>query len=83
MTEAKEFFEANVAKQKEILEHRIQEAKDTGDPVIMLPFDTYPVVEAEMAAVGWVYDSYINKDTGKKCAIFYPKQYEAENNHLY
>ncbi len=78
MTEAKGFFETNVAKQKEILERRIQEAKDTGDPVIMLPFDTYPVVEDEMAAAGWVYNSYHNKDTGKKCALFYPKQYAGE-----
>ena len=78
MTEAKRFFETNVAKQKEILEQRIQEANDTGDPVIMLPFDTYPVVEDEMAAAGWVYGSYYDKDTGKKCAFFYPKQYDRE-----
>lgn len=78
MTEAKVFFETNVAKQREILEQRIQESKGTGDPVIRLPFDTYPVVEEEMAAAGWVYDSYRDKDTGKKCALFYPKQYAVE-----
>lgn len=75
MTEASVFFETNVAKQKEILEQRIQEAKNTGDPVIMLPFDTYPVVEAEMAVAGWAYSTYLDKDTGKKCARFCPRQY--------
>lgn len=76
MTNAQRFFEDNVAKQRKILEQCIQEAKETGDPVIMLPFDTYPVVRFEMEKAGWVYESYYDKDNGKKCAIFYPNHYE-------
>ncbi len=58
------------------MEQKIQDAANMGDPVIVLPFDTYPIVEKEMNEAGWIYGSYNNKDTGKKCAIFYPKQYE-------
>lgn len=74
MTDATKFFQVNVVKQREILEKRIQEAKETGDPVIMLPFDTYPVVRFEMEKAGWVYDHYYDEDQ-KKCAAFYPNQY--------
>ena len=75
MITATEFYKASLAKQREILESRIKEAKNTGDPIIRLPFDTYPVVEEEMEELGWEYDSYNDKETGQRNAMFFPKQY--------
>lgn len=75
MFNAKKFYEVSVASQREIIKRTIEEAQTTGDPVVMLPFDTYPAVEEEMAEDGWVYRKYLNKDTGKECASFYPNQY--------
>lgn len=69
------FYEVNVAKQREIINQKITVAMNTGDPVIMLPFDTYPIVEDEMVTKGWGYEPYEDKVTGKQCASFYPEQY--------
>lgn len=76
MVNAKNFYEVSVATQRKIVRRMIHEARATGDPVVMLPFDTYPAVEEEMEEDGWGYEPYINKETGKKCASFYPRQYE-------
>lgn len=76
MVNAKNFYEVSVATQRKIVRRMIHEVRDTGDPVVMLPFDTYQAVEEEMEEDGWVYKPYINKKTGKKCASFHPRQYE-------
>lgn len=76
MVNAKNFYEVSVARQRKIIKRMVHEARTTGDPVIMLPFDTYPVIEEEMAEDGWMYTPYNIKETGKKAAAFYPKQYE-------
>lgn len=75
MINANVFFAGNVVKQREVIEAMITKQMDSGDPVIKLPFDTYPVIEEEMEKEGWVWQSY-RDETGKQCAIFYPKQYE-------
>ena len=75
MTHASEFYMATLANQRKILEEKIQEGKRGGNPVIELPFDTYPILEDEMEELGWVYDSWENEETGEKHAIFFPKEY--------
>lgn len=75
MINANVFFEENVEKQREIIDTTIAKQQASGDPVIKLPFDTYPCVEEEMREDGWVWQSY-RDETGKQCALFYPKQYE-------
>lgn len=75
MVNAANFYEVSVAAQKKIIKRMVHEARGTGDPIVRLPFDTYPAVEEEMAEDGWMYEPYIDKDTGKKCASFSPRQY--------
>jgi len=77
---ATEFYQVNLAKQRQIIEEAINKAKDTGDPVITLPFDTYPVIEKEMEDLGWVYESYEDSETGKQFAMFFPKQYQYDSD---
>lgn len=73
---ATEFYQINLAKQRQIIEEHIKNALNTGNPVISLPFDTYPVIEKEMEDLGWVYDYYEDSETEKRYAMFFPKQYQ-------
>lgn len=75
MINATVFFNENVEKQREIIDTMIAKQQASGDPVIKLPFDTYPIVEEEMKENGWKWQSY-RDETGKQCALFYPIQYE-------
>lgn len=73
MTEAKEFYEVTVVKQREILEKKIEEAKNTGDPVIKLPFEVYSIIEEEMEMAGWKSDTY-EDENGWLCSFFCPNE---------
>lgn len=75
MMNAENFYKGNLTRQRKVLGQRIHEAWVAGDPVVTLPFDTYPDVEKEMAELGWIYKPYIDKETGKMCASFYPNQF--------
>jgi len=79
MINATKFYQASLAKQREVIKDAIKTAMDTGDPIIELPFDTYPIIEEEMEDLGYEYDYYENEETGKRYAIFYPKQYNYDN----
>lgn len=71
---ANEYYEATLANQRADVKEFIRDAIKSSDPVVRLPFDTYPAVEAEMEQLGWVYEGYKDAN-GNKCASFYPKQY--------
>ena len=79
MINATEFYQASLAKQREVIKDAIKTAMDTGDPIIELPFDTYPIIEEEMEDLGYEYDYYESEETGKRYAIFYPEQYNYDN----
>ena len=79
MMTATEFYKINLEHQRKILKARIEAASTTGDPCIVLPFDTYPIVEQEMDDLGWDYDYYEDEETGKRYAIFSPKQYQYDD----
>jgi len=71
---ANEFYEATLRKQRSIINQCIRESMGTGNPIVKLPFDTYPQIEKEMKESGWEYESDTN-DAGDACAAFYPQQY--------
>ena len=75
MIEAKEFYEISVVKQREFIEKKIKENQEIGDPMIVLPFDVYPVVKKEMREAGWHYTSCVDKNSRIEYAVFCPEQY--------
>lgn len=72
---ADQFYPDNLQVQMQILNDAILEAHKTGNPIIRLPFDTYPQTEELMIAAGYEYVPFKDPETGFKCAAFYPYQY--------
>lgn len=77
---ADQFYPDNLQAQMRILNNAILEAHKTGNPIIRLPFDTYPRTEELMLAAGYAYAPFKDPETGFKCAAFYPHQYNYPNS---
>ena len=75
MINGSDFYEKNLEKQREIVDKKIQEAIDTGDPQILLPFDVYPILAKEMENSGWTCSICVDNNTGKNYSILAPNEY--------
>ena len=70
---AKEFYEATLKNQWEMVKEQLIVALESGEALVKLPFDTYPVINEKMKNKGWAYEEW-KPASGpkKKCAFFYP-----------